>query len=151
MRTILFIIFAIISFVFLNSLQKERENLEVNLKEIDPQIISNLLLLHNVERSRLELQEFELDYELCSYAQKHAEWMAKKNSLTHSDLRKVKNFFITGENIAWNYSNEEEAINAWMNSTGHRKNILNLKFSKAGFGIAKNSKNQTYWCAVFGG
>lgn len=122
---------------------------EVAFSETDPLIIYNLLDFHNIERTRLNLKPLELDFALVVYAQNHAEWMAKKNFLKHSDLS-IENFKLTGENIAWNQQNENEVVEAWMNSTGHRQNILNPKFKNVGFGIAKNSKNQPYWCTVFG-
>lgn len=41
-----------------------------------------------------------------------------------------------GENLAVNFSDSEDVIRAWMNSEGHKKNILNQKFSEIGIGIA---------------
>lgn len=150
MKTAMFLTLLAVIFYFA-FFQANFQNYEVTYNETNPQILSNLLIFHNIERSRFDAQKLELDYELILYAQNHAEWMAKKNSLTHSDISKIKNFKINGENIAWNYADEEQVLTAWMNSTGHRKNILNQKFNKVGFGLARNSKNQIYWCAVFGG
>jgi uncharacterized protein YkwD len=147
MRTIIFLLIIVTFYVVLSN----KKNLEVSFNETDPITISNLLEFHNIERTRLELGALELDFQLMLYAQQHAQWMATKNSLKHSDLSNIKNFNINGENIAWNQSDEQEVITAWMNSTGHRKNILNPKFKKVGFGIAKNLKNEPYWCTVFGG
>ena len=41
-----------------------------------------------------------------------------------------------GENLAVNFSDSEDVVRAWMNSEGHKKNILNQKFSEIGVGIA---------------
>ena len=46
---------------------------------------------------------------------------------------------IAGENIAGN-GTVEKAFDAWMNSTGHRENILNKNFNYVGFGIADSPK-----------
>lgn len=147
MRTVIFLLIIV---TFYGVLSKKK-NIEVTFSETDPITISNLLDFHNIERSRLELFNLELDFELILYAQRHAEWMATKNLLKHSDLSNIRNFKTNGENIAWNQADEQEVITAWMNSTGHRQNILNPKFKKVGFGVAKNQKNEPYWCTVFGG
>jgi uncharacterized protein YkwD len=56
-----------------------------------------------------------------------------------------------GENIAMGYSDIESVVDGWMNSPGHKRNILNPKFNKAGFGYAKTPDGPAYWCAQFGG
>jgi uncharacterized protein YkwD len=109
-----------------------------------------LQLLHNIERGKRDLPQFMFDSDLDEYAQKHAEWMAQRRSLTHSKLKGLK-YRYRGENIAYNQKTEEEVVKAWMNSRGHKKNILNPNFTHVGFGAAKNRKGQIYWCAVFGG
>ena len=86
---------------------------------------------------------------LDDYAQKHAEWMAARNRLRHSSLD--YDFRYRGENIAYNQRTEDEVTDAWMNSRGHRANILNPKFTKVGFGCARNQSGAIYWCACFGG
>ena len=109
-----------------------------------------LLYLHNVERQKQNLRPFELDNKLNEYAQKHSEWMGKKNSMTHSKISVLLSDYKTvGENIAWNQQTEQEVTEDWMKSPGHRANILNKKFSKIGFGMAGNSRNQPYWTTVF--
>ena len=81
---------------------------------------------------------------------KHSEWMAKKNSMTHSRINNLlSNFSTAGENIAYNQKDEEKVTEAWMNSPGHRANILNKRFTKIGFGMARNSFDKPYWTTVF--
>ena len=90
---------------------------------------------------------------MCSYAQTHSDKMASRNSLYHSnmgDLMDVNNdAMFVGENIAWGQKSEKEVVKSWMNSRGHRKNILNNQYEKVGFGLQKDSKGRIYWCAVF--
>lgn len=109
-----------------------------------------LMFLHNIERGSRELQQLNLDPELAKRSQMHAEWMALNNSLKHSKLGGT-DYSIEGENIAKGHISEEEVVKAWMDSPGHRKNILNGKFTNAGFGYAKRSDGTTFWCAQFGG
>ena len=120
----------------------KNEYFESNLK---------LLKLHNKQREYKGRVGLDLDKTLINYAQKHAEWMARKNNLNHSDISVLMGKYHTaGENIAWNQEDEEEVTNSWMNSSGHRANILNRSFSKVGFGVASAKDGSLYWCTVFG-
>jgi len=51
-----------------------------------------------------------------------------------------------GENIAWGYDTSEAVVNGWMNSEGHRSNILNGNYTDIGIGY-----NNGYWVQNFGG
>ena len=117
---------------------KEKSQLE-NSREL-------LLIIHNDNRKEKNIKSLELDQELCDYAQKHAELMLKKNRLFHSKLEINRN--LVGENVAYGQENENEVVSDWMNSFGHRQNILNKKYNKVGFGIATNG-SRIYWCSVF--
>jgi len=109
-----------------------------------------LLLLHNKERAKRNIEQIAEDEELNQYAQRHAEWMADKSALTHSRLS-LPNFNYVGENIAMGQDREETVLKDWMNSSGHRQNILGKKYKKAGIGYAKVKDGRPYWCVVFGG
>lgn len=54
----------------------------------------------------------------------------------------------SGENIAWGQKTPEAVMNAWMNSDGHRANILNPKFTKIGVGHYVNN-GTSYWTQLF--
>lgn len=54
----------------------------------------------------------------------------------------------SGENIAWGQKSPEAVMNAWMNSDGHRANILNPKFTKIGVGHYVNN-GTSYWTQLF--
>ncbi|MNL82429.1 Cysteine-rich secretory protein family protein [compost metagenome] len=47
------------------------------------------------------------------------------------------------------YSTPEAVMNGWMNSSGHKANILKTGFGKIGIGIAKNSSGRLYWTQLF--
>ncbi len=63
----------------------------------------------------------------------------------------MKSFGITyntaGENIAKGQKTAEDVVNGWMNSEGHRKNILNSAFTQMGLGYTKG--DTTYWAQMF--
>ncbi|WP_157987479.1 CAP domain-containing protein [Jiangella endophytica] len=54
-----------------------------------------------------------------------------------------------GENIAWGYQSAEDVVEGWMDSPGHRANILNCDFEAIGVGAADSSRGP-YWTQTFG-
>lgn len=54
-----------------------------------------------------------------------------------------------GENIAWGQKSPEEVVTAWMNSAGHRANILNEKFTELGVGYRQNGRGVNYFTQLF--
>ena len=51
-----------------------------------------------------------------------------------------------GENIAYGQKTASEVFNAWMNSTGHRQNILNKSYKEMGLGV---TSGKVYWSQMF--
>lgn len=120
---------------------------------IDDGIIrSDIQLMHNKQRC-LNKQQNQLKYDptLEKYAQKWAEWMATKDNMVHSNLDTGGTFNYVGENIAMGYEEVDEVMDGWMNSKGHRQNILSGNYTHIGLGYARMSDNSPYWCALFGG
>lgn len=54
-----------------------------------------------------------------------------------------------GENIAWGQKSPEAVVEAWMNSEGHRANILNKNFTRIGVGHYQNANGTNYWVQLF--
>lgn len=54
-----------------------------------------------------------------------------------------------GENIAWGQRTPQQVVNAWMNSAGHRANIMNPNFTTIGVGYYQNANGTNYWCQLF--
>ncbi len=54
-----------------------------------------------------------------------------------------------GENIAWGQKTPEAVMKAWMNSSGHRANIMNPNFTTIGVGYYVNANGTPYWCQLF--
>jgi hypothetical protein len=113
--------------------------------------VQNLLNLHNQQRKQTGLADLVLDSQLIQFADNQAKWMANNRTLQHADLSPLlSSFSRVGENIASGQTTEQQAVNDWMNSSGHRANILNSKFTKVGFGLAYDSRGTPYWCTNFG-
>ena len=118
-----------------------------------------VLDLVNAERTKRGISALTLDSNLSSVATKKSQDMVNKNYFDHtsptygSPFDMMKQFVISyrtaGENIAKGQKTPQEVVTAWMNSEGHRKNILNPNFTNLGVGIAKDSKGTTYWTQMF--
>ena len=108
-----------------------------------------LLSLINAQRKAYGLPELSFDSELQRVAKAKAQDLVANNYFSHtsptygSPFDMMKSFGITyktaGENIAGN-SSLSGAVDAWMNSTGHRENILNNAYNYTGIGIVDSPK-----------
>ena len=56
---------------------------------------------------------------------------------------------VAGENIAQGQRSPEQVMSGWMNSKGHRENILNEKFTNISVGVYKGSNGRYYWTQMF--
>jgi uncharacterized protein YkwD len=54
------------------------------------------------------------------------------------------------ENVAWNQRDAQSVVNTWMNSSGHRANILDPNLKEIGAAMVRSSKGEPYWIQVFG-
>jgi uncharacterized protein YkwD len=55
-----------------------------------------------------------------------------------------------GENVAEGYRDAASAVAGWMTSEGHRANILSLRYSEVGAGVARGTDGRLYFAEVFG-
>ena len=108
-----------------------------------------VLSQHNQIRYDKKLPIFESDEDLDQSAQEWAESMATKNRLKHGSFE--SKFSYRAENIAWGQNDPEEVLDSWMNSKGHRANILNKRYTHIGVGTARRADGRLYWCVQFGG
>ena len=110
----------------------------------------------NSERSRFGLRRLKLNRRLARAARKHARDMARRNYFSHDTLgggsfvdrirregylRGAHTWYV-GENLAWGTrgsSRPRVIMRMWMNSPGHRANILNGSFREIGIGVAYDS------------
>lgn len=124
----------------------------MNSDEIE---IFNLI---NKQRRNNGLSELKNDSEVQRVARIKAEDMVSNNYFSHqsptygSPFDMLKNFKISyktaGENIAAN-SNNNSAVNSWMNSSGHKANILNSAFNYTGIGVVNSSKYGKIYVQLF--
>lgn len=54
-----------------------------------------------------------------------------------------------GENIAWGYMTPDAVMTGWMNSAGHKANILGSSYTELGVGYALDAAGRPYWVQVF--
>ena len=115
-----------------------------------------IVRLVNQERAKEGLAPLTLDAGVSTAAQVRAVEIVTSFSHTRPDgssfataLKEQNiNYRRAGENIAWGQRSPEEVVNAWMNSAGHRANIMNPDFTTIGVGHhLQNGVN--YWCQLF--
>ena len=114
--------------------------------------------LINKQRIQNGLSPLKENSELQRVARIKAQDMVNNNYFSHtsptygSPFDMMKSFKISyntaGENIAGNSSNSD-AVTAWMNSPGHRANILNSSFNQTGIGVVKESKYGKIYVQMF--
>lgn len=112
--------------------------------------------LTNQERAKSGLPALQVDTTLSKVAREKSLDMQRNNYFSHtsptygSPFDMMKKFGITykaaGENIAKGQRSPEEVVNAWMNSEGHRKNILSSNFTHIGVGHVADGN---YWTQQF--
>ena len=112
-------------------------------------IPESLVELANGDRAQNQLSMLVVNPLLVKAAQEKADDMAKNGYFAHtSPFDSAKNpwfwfkgagydFVYAGENLAVNFSDSVDVNGAWMNSPGHRANILNGKFTEIGIATAK--------------
>ena len=118
-----------------------------------------VLKLVNVERTKRGLTPLKINTKLSNVATLKSQDMINKNYFSHtsptygSPFDMMKQFGITyraaGENIAKGQKSPQQVMNSWMNSSGHRANILNSNYTELGVGIAKSSNGTIYWTQMF--
>ncbi|HSJ22521.1 MAG TPA: CAP domain-containing protein, partial [Nocardioidaceae bacterium] len=90
---------------------------------------------------------------LARLAQQHAERLAAEQTLYHQDLGTVSSTCGTstaGENVAMNHSGPSAMVGQWLDSPGHRANLLNSGFTLIGIGTARAGDGAWYGVQVFG-
>lgn len=112
--------------------------------------------LVNKERAKAGLAPLTIDWELARVAKYKSQDMHDKKYFSHtsptygSPFDMMKNFGISyksaGENIAQGQRSATQVMDAWMNSSGHRANIMDAKFTHIGVGYVEDGN---YWTQMF--
>lgn len=114
--------------------------------------------LTNDERTQQGCKPLRPNERLHTAARSHSEDMAARDYFSHTspdgdspgDRAAAAGYDAwAGENIAMGYESAEDVVEGWMNSEGHRKNILNCDFRTIGVGLADSARGK-YWTQSFG-
>ncbi len=123
---------------------------------------SEVIELVNVEREALNLLPLSYSEELTVAARRHSQDMGDQNYFSHTSLDGREfyeriadagyDYRSCGENIAAGYASPEAVVEGWMNSDGHRANILDPDYCDIGVGYAAvgGSQYYHYWTQDFG-
>ncbi|HZH60097.1 MAG TPA: CAP domain-containing protein [Metabacillus sp.] len=132
--------------------EETKEQASYQLSEYEQQVVD----LTNQERAKQGLPALKVDLELSKVAREKSSDMQKNNYFSHtsptygSPFDMMKQFGISyktaGENIAKGQRTPQEVVNAWMNSSGHRQNILSSNFTHIGVGHVAEGN---YWTQQF--
>ncbi len=127
-------------------------NVSQSVSEFEKQVVD----LTNAERTKAGLKPLEIHAPLMDVAQAKSEDMAKNNYFDHnsptygSPFDQIKaagiSYRAAGENIAQGQTTPAQVVQAWMDSPGHRQNILNANYTHIGVGYVANGN---YWTQQF--
>ena len=131
----------------------------INIPTTDSSVLSyekEVVRLVNEIRAQNGLKALTYDWELSRVARYKSQDMKDNKYFSHtspvygSPFQMMKSFGISyrsaGENIAKGYATPQTVVNAWMNSSGHRANILNSSFTHIGVGYVADGR---YWTQMF--
>jgi uncharacterized YkwD family protein/spore coat assembly protein SafA len=126
-----------------------------NAKNVEEQVLH----LVNEERKKINLKPLQMDWEVQRVARMKSQDMANKNYFSHtsptygSPFDMLKHFGISfrtaGENIASGQRTPQEVMESWMNSQGHRANILKPDYTHIGVGYYRGGSYGHMWTQMF--
>ncbi|WP_144542666.1 SafA/ExsA family spore coat assembly protein [Cytobacillus oceanisediminis] len=135
---------------------------KVNIPTLSKTTVSveeQVVQLVNQERAKYGLKPLKSNWELARVARYKSQDMINKRYFDHnsptygSPFDMMKSFGITyrtaGENIAAGQKTPQEVVKAWMNSEGHRKNILSANYTEIGVGYTQGGYYGHYWTQMF--
>ncbi|MEU9144541.1 CAP domain-containing protein [Streptomyces sp. NPDC048349] len=118
---------------------------------------AEVVALVNKERAQAGCSALTVNAKLTAAALDHSKDMAAHSNMSHTGsdgsnpgeriTRAGYAWSTYGENVAYGYSTPEQVMTGWMNSPGHRQNILNCAFKEIGVGLAQPN---SYWTQTFG-
>jgi uncharacterized protein YkwD len=124
-------------------------------------IIDTVFLLTNRERVRASLSPLRRNADLTRVAQLQAEQMAAAGKLAHevpgsryptlaSRMKLIGyQYRSVGENVAEGYTSGAALMAGWMTSAPHRANIMSVRYTETGVGMARARSGRTYTAQVF--
>jgi len=136
-------------------------NQKISVPNIDDikAIETEVIRLVNVQRANAGLMMLTQNWQLSRVARYKSQDMIDKNYFSHqsptygSPFVMMESFGMhfssAGENIAMGQNSAAAVMNAWMNSPGHRANILSASYSQIGVGLAKDKNGRYFWTQMF--
>ena len=142
-----------------DSVEKEIAKYEIDLSlahKNDGEMSNRILELVNIHRASLGLVQLQMDSQYASaFAVKHTQHMIEKDQINpdhfgfpSEGIKFYDAAQVVGENVAYGYDTAEKAVEAWLNSPGH-KSIIEGNFTHTGFGIVKCAKGRNYFTQMF--
>lgn len=120
---------------------------------------TKVVWLVNKERKKYGLSYLKENWELSRIARYKSKDMINKHYFSHysptygSPFTMIQNFglryYSAGENIAYGMNSPEAVMKGWLNSPGHRSNILSSSYSQIGVGLAIDKNGRYYWTQMF--
>ena len=135
----------------------ENQNPETQKPGVQDAWAQQVVTLVNRERVKAGLSELKINQNVSNAAQLRAQELTSNFSHTRPDgssfstvLKEAGvSYTGTGENIAYGQSSPEAVMEQWMNSSGHRSNILNPEFTEIGVGHYESASGVHYWTQLF--
>jgi hypothetical protein len=127
MKTLLFLLLSVIG--------------ATNECEVATPVESQVIAATNEARARSGLPPLVADCNLMSRSRRHCSRMAGEGSFRHSSG--------SIENIAYGQNDANEVVTTWLNSPGHRANILNRSYKRIGVASIVGRNGRTYWVQQF--
>jgi uncharacterized protein YkwD len=128
-------------------------------KSVDAQVW-RVVAITNAVRARAGCGAVAANSRLAHAAVAHSVDMARRGYFAHNTLNGVDpgrrvtsagyRWSAYGENIAYGQQDANSVMLAWMNSPGHRENILNCRYRNIGVGLAYNARGVPFWTEDFG-
>ena len=128
--------------------------LKVSEYTYNPTELQTMVLINNY-RVSIGLNPLEKINHISYKSEEHDNYMIANNVVNHNDfvarsenIMKVLGAKTVSENIAYNYSTPESALNAWLASPGHKENIEG-DFTHFGISIRENLNGRKYYTNIF--
>jgi len=134
---------------------------KVNIPEAAPlsSFEAEVIRLINIQRTNRGFSALTTNWQLSRVARYKSQDMINKGYFSHtsptygSPFTMMQNFGLkfsaAGENIAYGQKTPQQVVTAWMNSPGHKANILSPAYTQTGVGAAKKADGTLYWTQMF--
>ena len=144
--------------ITLYAIYEEKKGYSTGNTESATEYEKEVLRLVNIERAKEGISPLEMDETLLNVAHIRSKEIKRKFSHFRPDgtkwdtaLPSDHKYRTWGENIAYGQTTPKAVVEAWMNSEGHRKNIMNSNYNIIGVGCYKDEEGVYYWVQNFAG